>query len=573
MRLDSRAAIACREFLHKKFAPDAFPGLTPDPVDPVTKEFSDQGFAHEARAIDALFAANSGVIQIDQSKTLDQIQIETALALLNPDAFMIIGSYIGEITERELFNKTGRAFATTQRASRPDLIVKVGQHKDDRPAWAPIDIKSHKAFKESKSNTVFVSPIVSILPTNQSSEEARLIPEDLHQLAHYTRHFQALDIGNDELWVGIIGRDLETCAWMRISDAVLGSGKSQASVLDDHDTRFNEALEVARLSEIENKDLSQKAGVISINSTGKMGCTMCKYKLTCLDEMKRFDNGNGHVTLLAGVTPKVNLEEFPEIQSIRELREQTPTNDAMIKAQVRARVWETKVPELLDPSTPFEIPEFDVEIDIDLENSLEALRELEIDEPLGIDRLYLYGFGIHDRTIDKDWRSANIDTFSDYSNTEAGEFEVMLKMWNRLQEKITKAGQANKSIGIFHYSSHEFTWWKNFARRFAGKPGVPTMLEVQMFKSSYLVDLLPYARRISFPTMDNSIKSLAPLAKFDWSVDMAGGANSLFKYRAAINRDLDDATRQQAREWLDSYNRDDVKATFALRNYMRELNL
>jgi hypothetical protein len=54
---------------------------------------------------------------------------------------------------------------------------------------------------------------------------------------------------------------------------------------------------------------------------------------------------------------------------------------------------------------------------------------------------------------------------------------------------------------------------------------------------------------------------------------MAGGANSLFKYKAAIDKDLDHATRQQARDWLDAYTRDDVKATFAVRNYMRELVL
>jgi predicted RecB family nuclease len=52
---------------------------------------------------------------------------------------------------------------------------------------------------------------------------------------------------------------------------------------------------------------------------------------------------------------------------------------------------------------------------------------------------------------------------------------------------------------------------------------------------------------------------------------MAGGANSLFKYKAAIDKDLDEATRKQAREWLDAYNRDDVKATFAVRNYIRKL--
>lgn len=571
MRLDSRAAIACREFLHKKYAPNVFPGLQPDPIDPVAKEFSDQGFMHEERAIKALDAVISGIIHIDQSLKLDAIQRATAVALLNPDAFMISGAYIAEIAEQDLAKALGREFIPTQRASRPDLIIKVGQHKDGRPAWAPVDIKSHKAFKDSKSNTVFVSPVNSILPTTQSGEDARLDPLDLHQLAHYTRHFQAIDIGNDDLWVGIIGRDLEQCAWMRIGDAVTGAGTKQLSILDDHDTKFNEALEVVRLSEIENLDLSQKAGVMSINSSGKMGCTLCKYKLTCLGEMEKFDEGNGHVTLLAGVTPTVNQEKFPDIQSIRELREQTPLNDQMIKAQIRARVWQTKIPELLDPSKPFDLPEFDIEIDIDLENSMEALRELEIDEPLGIDRLYLYGYGIHDRKVDKDWHSAVIETISDYSNTEAGEYTVMLAMWNRLQEEIAKAEQANKSIGIFHYSSHEFTWWKNFAKRFEGQPGVPTRLELETFKTSYLVDLYKYTQEISFPTMGYSIKLLAPLAGFDWTVDKAGGANSLLQYKDATDPNLTQTERDAAIAWLDSYNRDDVRATFAVRDHLRSL--
>jgi predicted RecB family nuclease len=244
----------------------------------------------------------------------------------------------------------------------------------------------------------------------------------------------------------------------------------------------------------------------------------------------------------------------------------------MITAQIRARVWQSEVPELLDPSTPFEIPEADIEIDIDLENSMEALSELDIDEPIGVDRLYLYGYGIHDRTVSKDWKTAVIDTFSNYSNTEDGEFEVMSNMWNKLQEEIQKAESAGETIKIFHYSPHEYSWWKKFANRFTGRPGVPTLNELEIFKADYLVDLYPLAQKVAFPTKSYSIKDLAPLAGFEWSVEMAGGANSLLKYKLAISKN-DDATRQQARDWLDAYNRDDVKATFAVRNYLRELPL
>jgi uncharacterized protein len=272
---------------------------------------------------------------------------------------------------------------------------------------------------------------------------------------------------------------------------------------------------------------------------------------------------------LARVTPLVVEKNFPHIQSINELITSTPLNDAMITAQIRARVKKSGIPELLDPSTPFAIPEADIEIDIDLENSMEALRELDIDEPIGQDRLYLYGFGIHDRTVSKDWETAVIDTYSDYTNTEDGEFEVMSKMWNKLQQEISKAEKSGKSIKIFHYSPHEFSWWKKYAKRYVGRQGVPTLNELELFKIGYLVDLYPIAQKFAFPAKSYSIKDLAPLAKFEWSVSMAGGASSLFKYKTAIDESLDQSVRDEAINWLDAYNRDDVKATFAVRNYIR----
>jgi uncharacterized protein len=102
---------------------------------------------------------------------------------------------------------------------------------------------------------------------------------------------------------------------------------------------------------------------------------------------------------------------------------------------------------------------------------------------------------------------------------------------------------------------------------------VPTLNELEEFKINYLVDLYPYAQKYAFPTKSYSIKDLAPLAKFEWSVAMAGGANSLFKYKLAIDPKADPADREEAIAWLDSYNRDDVRATFAVRNYIRKLAL
>ena len=573
IRHDSRTAIYCHEFLHKKYAPNSFPGLKPDDPNDVVEEFKKQGFVHEERVINALAASISGLLIIDQSLHSSDIQRETVKALLNPDIFVIAGGYISEIAEQELAAALGKSFKPNNRASRPDLIVRMGQRSDGSPAWAPVDIKSHKAITTNQSNTVFVSDFAKLHPDVDRDQKGRLSKEDLHQLAHYTRHFQVLGIECDDLWVGVIGREIGECVWSRIGDVVEGQGKKATSFLSTHDQNFAKALEIIELSLLENEDPEKNSSVISAQSSGKMGCPACMYKSTCLDEMKSFDNGNGHVTLLARVTPDFATSYLPDIQSIRDLLDSTPSSDQMVTAQIRARVWSTGVPENLDPSEKIEIPEADIEIDIDLENSMEALREADIDEPLGVDRLYLYGFGVHDRSANKDWRTATIETYFDYSNTEEGEFLVLSQMWNRLQSEITKAENAGKTIKIFHYSPHEFSWWKKFAKRYSGKPGVPTENELERFKSTYLVDLLPIARKISFPSMTYSIKDLAPLAGFEWDVDKAGGANSLLKFRTASDPDADPKARGEAIAWLDSYNRDDVRATFAVREYMRGLPL
>lgn len=573
LRLDSRSAIYCHEYLHKKYAPNSFPGLTPDEPNEVVEEFKKQGFVHEERVLMALSESTPGLLVIDQKLHSSDIQRETAKALLNPDVLVISGGYISEIAEEVLAKSLGRTFKPINRASRPDLIIRVGQRSDGGPAWAPVDIKSHKAVTTNLSNNVFISTLSLLDPKSGSPMKGRLNKEDLHQLAHYTRHFQAIGIDSDDLWVGIIGREVSECVWSRLGDVVLGQGKNPPSFLSTHDQQFSKAFEVIDLSKVENEDPNQKSGIIPILSSGKMGCTACMFKSTCLKEMQSFDNGNGHVTLLAGVTPDYVSNYFPEARSIKELLDAAPNNDQILTAQVRARVWKTKIPELLDPAKEFKLPVADIEIDIDLENSMEALRESDIDEPMGVDRLYLYGFGIHDRTKNADWRTAVIETYFDYSNTEEGEFEVLSKMWNRLQEEILKAESAGRSIKIFHYSPHEFTWWKRFASRYQGKGGVPTETQLELFKTNYLVDLFPIARMISFPTMSYSIKDLAPLAGFEWAVDKAGGANSLLKFRTATDPSASDESRAEAIAWLDSYNRDDVRATFAVRNYIRNLNL
>ncbi len=91
--------------------------------------------------------------------------------------------------------------------------------------------------------------------------------------------------------------------------------------------------------------------------------------------------------------------------------------------------------------------------------------------------------------------------------------------------------------------------------------------------ANYFIDLLEYSRALALPTSGYGIKLLAPLAGFSWSVADPSGADSLLYYRDAVDATKTESEHQVAKDWLYSYNLDDCRATFAVRDYLRSLEL
>jgi predicted RecB family nuclease len=572
LRHEARTALYCHEFLHKQFAPNRFDLSLRITEDPIGDEYKKMGDIHEANIVANIKASDVKWIQIDPTQSDEIKELDTAKALLRTDIDIILGANISGVCEAELKKHLGdRCKGDEERVSRPDVLVKVGEDSG-LAIWAPVDIKSHGAFdSDNKSNKVEVMDLETL--THIEAIAGRIEKSDAMQLAHYNFHLRALGLAPADYKAGIIGSDGKQIAWTYLDQTRFGRGKAAPDALTLYIEDFIKAKEIIAQSLLQAKDPNAKVNALAmVQPDGVYGCKSCEFKVVCLKEMNAFKNNEGHPTLLAKVTPNT-LEKIPShIESITDLRQAANLTDFAATAQIRARVWQTKKPELLDPDKGFSLPEFDIEIDIDLENSQAALQEIDASQTAGRDQVYLYGYGIHDRTINKDWRTAHIDSFGNYNDTEEAEYEVILKMWQLLEKEVSKAESTNKSIGIFHYSHHEKTWWKNFARRHEGKPGVPTEAAADAFMAKYFVDLRPYAEKISFPTMSYSIKALAPVAGFAWKAEDAGGAMSLLKYKAATASDVDQNTKKEAIEWLREYNLDDIRATFAVRDYVRKIS-
>ena len=568
MRHNSRTVFACHEYLHKTFAPSRFDLSLLIVEDSFSEALKAAGITHEESVLEYLKSLNLKLEVLDTSYPNNHWERNTARAMMNPDIDIIYGASIGEYCEVELAKlQNVEKVGDPLRVSRPDLLVKVGVSETGFPIWAPVDIKSHDPLVDSKSNALHITKWPTFDPRNAQIIEGRLTENDALQLAHYLRHLQTLGLSDGSAWAGILGKDSTFIAWSDLNSMSLGKGENAEGILQIYEMAFAEAVEIKEKAIAREADKTLPPVTIARRISS---CGTCDMQKVCRAEMEEFDNGAGHVTLLSNITAGMADTHLDGIESIAKLASATGLSKSGMVAAFRAQVWMSKTPVLLDPSAGFNLPSFDIEIDIDLENSQAALQEAESEDSIGRDVLYLYGFGIHDRTINPDWRSATIDYYDDYSDTDDSEFSIFSQMWTRLEAEVAKAEAQGKSIGIFHYSHYEKTWWRKFANLHAVKSGAPTLDRIETFMSKYFIDLFPIARSVVFPVTGYSIKTLAPLAGFNWEASDAGGAQSMTKYQTVISSlSIDEKT--DAIRWLREYNRDDVKATFAVREYLRGL--
>jgi predicted RecB family nuclease len=109
------------------------------------------------------------------------------------------------------------------------------------------------------------------------------------------------------------------------------------------------------------------------------------------------------------------------------------------------------------------------------------------------------------------------------------------------------------------------------AVKHAGKPGIPTIEEVDAFLASDIwVDLYEVlTTQLVWPTMDHTLKTLAKEVSYAWRDDDPSGSNSVVWYQGAIN--LENPEHEALRERILEYNEDDNRATAWLLNWLQKL--
>lgn len=190
-----------------------------------------------------------------------------------------------------------------------------------------------------------------------------------------------------------------------------------------------------------------------------------------------------------------------------------------------------------------DIPSADVEIDFDIEWDTD-------------DRVYLWGVSICGA------RSEPYRGFCSFAPmTEESERALAQELLDWLRGQIADAASKRRTLAVFHYSSPEPAYLK----KILGEENVADVLP-------YFVDLRSLMRNNFLGAHGLGIKKVAPVFGFAWRDDDPGGLQSqIWVAQARSSHDHEAAARLHQR--ILDYNEDDVHATAALRDGLRDSEL
>jgi hypothetical protein len=435
---------------------------------------------------------------------------------------------------------------------------------------------------------------------------ARKREDDLLQLAHYQRMLESIGMrAVDGRWAGIIGTeqrvvwyDLDTPIWKTPSAA--GNTKMR-STMDRYDFEFAFRLDIVAVAEQHRRDPSLDLLTVPVKIAE---CSSCPWWDYCRPQLEK---PPGDVSLLPrigwsqwkihrdhGVTNRAELAELdprtarlvaggvdvaaltaagpdaqlPDLVSTKALAllasegiatraelqslcthtasysdvglSVLPTHIDLARAALgHAPVYRRRgVREVI-------VPRADVEVDVDMENT-----------ELGC---YMWGSYVSDRSSTGVAKTGYRAFVTWDPLTPDVEADNSLRFWRWLMQVRQGCDDAGMTFAAYCYTAGA----ENTYLRRLGIAEEPVAEEITAFiNSGEWIDMLRGWDSQLITGGSSSLKTTAPLAGFRWEVDDAGGGESMIKHDLATQGD------EAAQDWLLAYNRGDVEATLAIRNWM-----
>ena len=565
----------------------------PLPPDPFTRRLFANGNAFEAEIIAEVLRLHPRTIVID-AQSSDALEAATHAAM-SEGSSPILGA-------RLPVDVAGR------RVGRPDLLIAA-----PGGGYWPVDVKWHQNLEPASGKRSPLPGLCSGLDALgrdaailDEEYAARRREEDLLQLAHYQRMLESIGMqATDGRWAGIIGTeqrvvwyDLDAPIWQTPSST--GYTKVR-STMDRYDFEFAFRLDVVAVAEQHKRDPSVDLLTVPVKISE---CGSCPWWDYCRPQLAK---PPGDVSLLPHIGwSKWKIHRDHGVTNRAELAELDPRTARLVAGGVDVTALMTAAPDAqladlvsgkalallasegiamsdapqalcartasysdvglsmlpthidlaraaLGPAPVYRrrgvceviVPRADVEIDVDMENT-----------ELGC---YVWGSYLSDRSSTGIGKTGYRAFVTWEPLTPDVEAENSLRFWRWLMEIRQGCHQAGLTFAAYCYNAGaENTYLRRLA--IAEEPVAD---EIEAFiTSGEWIDMLREWDSQLITGGSSSLKTTAPLAGFQWEVDDAGGGESMIKHDLATRGD------KTAQEWLLAYNRGDVEATIAVRDWM-----
>jgi predicted RecB family nuclease len=228
------------------------------------------------------------------------------------------------------------------------------------------------------------------------------------------------------------------------------------------------------------------------------------------------------------------------------------------RAARRARLIRDGVALERNDDEPIRLPASRLEIDLDIETSPD-------------DRVYLWGLWVDDRDRLMATSAGRTEPYYlAFSSFEDLDDAAEAALAARAVDWLDEAVRAEPGCLIVHYSDYELTHLRRFARP-AGPTSPRTAEKIRhLLAGGCFLDLFATMTAHFFGAAGLGLKAVAQAGPgFHWRDAEPGGLNSQAWWNDAVHH-RDPGVREAAAARVLAYNEDDVRATYALRKWLRE---